>query len=203
MGVSIWGAVHLHSGTGERWVERVSRLHGTTCWRQCGSNATKLSGLDTCEDGRLSAGVERRYPVTVHKASLMARSVRRVLALWHQTGAQYSAVEWTRARVAIHSVAVPAPEPASPRKDCDAWCQLFAKWLEVSTIRERPVQRYSEVFGFGAEGQGFVVEMEDCRHRFCSAELWRPGPEVFIYGWHVLSQHPFHYLPVSISMHDC
>jgi len=41
-----------------------------------------------------------------------------------------------------------------------------------------------EIFGFGAEGQGFVVEvdfqlmfsflvfkMEECRHRFCSAEL--------------------------------
>ena len=42
-------------------------------------------------------------------------------------------------------------------------------------VRECPVQRYSEAFGFGAEGQGFVVvvdfqltfsflvdEMEDC-----------------------------------------
>ena len=54
----------------------------------------------------------------------------------------------------------------------------------MSAIRERPVQRYSEVFGFGAEGQGFVVEadfqltfgflvveMENCRHRFRGAEL--------------------------------
>jgi len=54
----------------------------------------------------------------------------------------------------------------------------------VSTIRERPVQRYSEVFGLGEEGQGFVVvidfkltfsfiavEVEDCLHHFCSAEL--------------------------------
>ena len=51
-------------------------------------------------------------------------------------------------------------------------------------VRERPVQRYSEVFGLGAEGQGFVVKvdfqltfgylvvvMEDCRHRFRGAEL--------------------------------
>jgi len=51
-------------------------------------------------------------------------------------------------------------------------------------IRERPVQRYSEVFGLGAEEQGFVVvfdfqlmfsflvvKMEDCRHHICSAEL--------------------------------
>ena len=52
----------------------------------------------------------------------------------------------------------------------------------VSAIRERPIQRYSEVFGLGAEGHGFVVEVdfqltfnlveiEDCRHRFCSAKL--------------------------------
>ena len=49
----------------------------------------------------------------------------------------------------------------------------------MSAIRERPVQRYSEVFGLGAEGQGFVVvsdfkltfsflvvEVEGCRHLF-------------------------------------
>ena len=46
-------------------------------------------------------------------------------------------------------------------------------------IRERLVQRYSEVLGLGAAGQDFitvvdfqltfsflVVEMEDCQHRF-------------------------------------
>ena len=56
----------------------------------------------------------------------------------------------------------------------------------MSAIRERPVQRYSEVFGFGAEGQDFVadiqkdiqrtfsflvVKLEDSRHHLCSAEL--------------------------------
>ena len=53
----------------------------------------------------------------------------------------------------------------------------------MSAVREQPVQRYSEVFGLGAEGQGFVVEVdfqltfgflivetEDCRHRFRGAE---------------------------------
>jgi len=30
----------------------------------------------------------------------------------------------------------------------------------VSAIHERPVQRYSEVFGLGAEGQDFVVEVD-------------------------------------------
>ena len=51
-------------------------------------------------------------------------------------------------------------------------------------IRERPVQRYSEVFGVRVERQGFVVvfdfqltfsflvvKMEGCQHRFYSAEL--------------------------------
>ena len=51
-------------------------------------------------------------------------------------------------------------------------------------VRERPVPRYSKVFGLRAEGQGFVVEidfqltfgflvveMEDCRHRFRGTEL--------------------------------
>jgi len=54
----------------------------------------------------------------------------------------------------------------------------------VSAVRERPVQRYFEVFGLGAEGQGFVdevdfrltfgflvVEIEDFRHRFRGSEL--------------------------------
>jgi len=41
----------------------------------------------------------------------MAWSIRRVWALRHQTGAQYSAVECTRARVAVHRVVPPAPQP--------------------------------------------------------------------------------------------
>jgi len=62
---------------------------------------------------------------------------------------------------------------------------------KVSAVRERPVQRCSKVFGVGVEGQGFVVEvdfqltfgflveMEDCRHRFRGAELLLPSLEVF------------------------
>jgi len=54
----------------------------------------------------------------------------------------------------------------------------------VSAVRERPVQRNSEVYGLGSEGQGFVVEvdfqltltflvveMEDRRHHFRGAKL--------------------------------
>ena len=52
-------------------------------------------GLRPARIGRLSSVVGRRHPVTVCKASLMAGSMRRVWALRHQTGAQYSGVEWT------------------------------------------------------------------------------------------------------------
>ena len=37
--------------------------------------------------------------------------MRQIWALWHQTGAQSSAVEWTRARVAVRNVVAPAPQP--------------------------------------------------------------------------------------------
>ena len=61
--------------------------------------------------GRLSAGVVRRHPVTIRKASLMAGSMRRVWALRHQVGALYSAVECTKARVALCKIVAPAPQP--------------------------------------------------------------------------------------------
>ena len=61
--------------------------------------------------GRLSAGVGHSHPVTMRRASLMAGSTRRVWALRHQTRAQYSIVECTRARVAVRSVVAPAPQP--------------------------------------------------------------------------------------------
>jgi len=64
----------------------------------------------------------------------------------------------------------------------------------MSAIRERSVQRYSEVLGLGAEGHGFVVvadfqlmfsflvKMEGCRHRFVvlsfSFQDWRYSPTV-------------------------
>ena len=49
---------------------------------------------------------------------------------------------------------------SNPPQECDAWCQVFANWLKLSAIRERPVHRYCEVFGLEAEGQGFVVEVD-------------------------------------------
>jgi len=69
--------------------------------------------------GRLSVDVERRHPVTIRKASLMAGSIRRVWALRHQTGAQYSAVQCTRGRVAVRRIVAPEPqpEPTSPLRN--------------------------------------------------------------------------------------
>ena len=37
--------------------------------------------------------------------------MRRVCALQHQAGAQYSAVEWIRDKVAVRNVLAPAPDP--------------------------------------------------------------------------------------------
>jgi len=92
----------------------------------------------------------------------------------------------------------------------------------VSAIHERPVQRYSLVFGFGAEGQGFVVvvdfyltfcflvvKVEDGRHHFCSAELrwqvieymWmlkRKGARTDPYGTPFLKHRNLHRLPLPL-----
>jgi len=108
--------------------------------------------------GRLSAGVRRRHPVTIRKASLMAGSIRRVWALRHQTGAQYSVQCYggCSQRCCCNTPA----RANKPPQHVDAFCQLFAKWLKVLAICELPVQRCSEIFGFGAEGQGFVVVVD-------------------------------------------
>ena len=90
--------------------------------------------------GRLSAGVGRRHPFARRKASLMVGSMRRVWALRHQTGTQYSVVEWTRASVAVRNVVALAPqsEPASRLKSAtrdvnflqiDSWCRRYVSDL--------------------------------------------------------------------------
>jgi len=146
--------------------------------------------------GRLYAGVVRRHPVTIRKASLMTGSMRRVWALRHQTAAQYSAVECTKARVAICRVVAPATqlEPASRLRSAtrdvsflrsDSRCRAIGGMRATCATLLRGISaRYSEVFLLGAEGQGFVVvfdfkltfsflvvEVEGCRHHLCSAEL--------------------------------
>ena len=52
-----------------------------------------------------------KHPVTMRKASLISLSIRCVCALRLHTGAQYSAVKQTRARVVMRKVVASAPQP--------------------------------------------------------------------------------------------
>jgi len=58
---------------------------------------------------RLSFGIEQRHPVTNCKALRMGLSTKRVCLLQHQTGAQYSAAEWNKRRVAISNILASEP----------------------------------------------------------------------------------------------
>jgi len=141
MGVWILGTVCLHSTS--RWAEW-SRCPGSMARRDRDSVAPmRRSSADwmPARVGRLSAGVGRRHPVTILKALLMAGSMR-----WHQTGAQYSAVECTKARVAIRRVVapVPQPEPVSHLRSAtcdvsflrsDSRCQRYVSGLSNVTLR--------------------------------------------------------------------
>jgi len=144
--------------TGKRWVEQLSRIHSTVCYRDSVVPLRRSSvGWTPSRMGRLTVGFGRRHPVTIRKASLMIRSMWRVWALRHQTGAPCSAAEWTTGKVAVRNVVTPALQRERASLEGDAWCQLFANQREVSAMREGPVQSYSEVFGLGAKGKGFVV----------------------------------------------
>ena len=175
-----------------RWAGVQSSRHGTAWWRQCDSTATKLSRLDGCEGWKVVRWC--RSQVSSHTSqgvgdggvneagmSTAAPDRSALLCCWMDHG-------WV---VLCNVVALaPQPQPASRLKSATRNVNFFAKWLRVSAIRERPVKRYSEVFGFGAESQGFVVvfdfrltisflvvEMEDCVHRCSRSELslhvWR------------------------------
>ena len=97
--------------------------------------------------GRLFASIGRRYPVTIREASWMVGSIRRVRALQHQTGVQNSAVECTRARVAVCRVVAPAPQLApesclrSATRDVsflrsDSKCRRYVRDLSNVTSRQ-------------------------------------------------------------------
>ena len=94
-----------------------------------------LAGWMPARIGRLSAGVGRMHPVTIRKASLMAGSVRRVWALRHQTGAQYSAVECTRARVAVRNVVAPTPQPEPASRLKSATRDVSFLWSDTRCRR--------------------------------------------------------------------
>jgi len=148
--------------------------------------------------GRLSAGVGRRHPVTIRKASLMAGLVRQAWALRHQSGAQCSAVECTRAKVDFRRAVAPAPQPEaasrlrSATRDVsflrsDSRCRRYVRDLSYVTPRYLGSEKKA---GFRCWSWlraqltfSFVdVKMEGCRHRFCNAalsfEVWRYSPTV-------------------------
>ena len=64
--------------------------------------------------GRLSAGIGRRHPVTIRKASLMARMIT---AARNRSAVLCS--RWTRDRVAVRNFVDPVPKPEPPQ-ECDA-----------------------------------------------------------------------------------
>ena len=78
--------------TNERWVEQMSRFHGTRAGDSVAPLWRSSAGWMPVRTGRLSAGVGRRHPVTIRKAWLMTGLMRRVWAPRHQTGGRYSAV---------------------------------------------------------------------------------------------------------------
>ena len=106
--------------------------------------------------GRLSVGMGRRHPVTMHKASLRTLSMRRVCALRHQAGAQYSAVEEISDKSTVRNVLaqVPYPEPAS-RLSSEMHVDSFLhNALMVMTIGERSVQFHTKI---GRHGQNSKI----------------------------------------------
>ena len=81
----------------------------------------------------------------------ISRRPQWVWALWHQTGAQYSAVECTRARVAIRRIVAPAPQQVASgaRRVMSASCEvrpLIDLWAPVMESQD-PFLRVSEVSG--------------------------------------------------------
>ena len=95
---------------------------------------------------RYSVGVGFRHPVTMRKASLIGLSSRCVCALRLHIGAQYLAVEKTRARVVMHKVVARAPQPvpASGRiramRDKSFLGWVF-KWCRYVRVRSRVIPR--------------------------------------------------------------
>jgi len=120
--------------------------------------------------GRLSTGVGRRHPVTIRKASLMARSIKRVRALQRQTRAQHSAVECISARVAVSRVFAEAPqsEPANCLRNStrdvsflrsDSRCRRYVSDLSIVTPRYLCSEQKSRGHGRRKDiFQGWVVE---------------------------------------------
>ena len=167
----------LYGRVSAKW----SRCPGSMAWHARHTVAPLLWNSARCMPariGRMSTGVGCRQPVTICKTLLVAGSIRWVWALRHQTAAQYSVVECTRARLAVHRVVAPAPnwKPRSRLRSmtCDvSFLQSDSNcWWYVNDLSNVTPQ----YLGLEQEGRvqlmfSLLVKMEGCRHRFCSAEL--------------------------------
>ena len=129
---------------------------------------------------RLSASVGWRHLVTAHEVSLMTRSIRRMWALQHQTGAHYSVVQWTRAKVAVRNAVAPAPqtEPASSLKSATRYVNLLRsdsrrRWYV--TVRPNVIQ------GYVASEQKGMVSLLIFSSRLTSLLLrWKTANAAFV-----------------------
>ena len=161
MSDSSWDDVHSHSM--DRWVPsrgvvEMSSPHGMTCYRQCGSFATKLSRLDACENRKVVRWC--RTQASGHKSQgVVGGSVNEV-------GISIAAPDWTPvaccwmdqgsggcSQRCCFSVPVRASKPP---QECNSWWQLFVKWLKMSAIRGCSAQRYSKVAFVDSEKKGSV-----------------------------------------------
>ena len=81
--------------------------------RECRPQAAKLASWMPEKVVRWSVQEGRKHAATVRKASFRTLLMKRVYALRHQTGAQYSAVEQTTDKAAVCSVLAPALHPTA------------------------------------------------------------------------------------------
>jgi len=104
----------------------MSRLHGTTCERQCGSFATKLSRLDACQARKIFRWCKTQAPSHNSQGFVYGRvnESGASTAAPDRSVVQYSAVEWTRAKVVIRSVVAPAPQPEPANRLKSAKCDV-------------------------------------------------------------------------------
>ena len=101
---------------------RLHRLSTAIYWRVVSEMARRArdklaplrrssAGRMPARMGRLSAGVARRHPVTIHNSLLMTRSMRQMWALRNQAREQYIAVKRTMSKAAVSNIVAPAPQP--------------------------------------------------------------------------------------------
>jgi len=105
--------------------------------------------------------------------------------------------EWLFAALLLQH---PIARASKPPQECDASCQHFAKWLEVSTIRERHVQHYSEYLGSEENGKVSLLWLTFSSRLFSLLLRWKTADTVVVLSftnlwWHHLNSpdHTPHY----------